>query len=513
MSQTRQTHYTQPVWFPQASQLALLTNVTGSLNQLALYDVPSHQLRVVTHGEEQISGIHPSPSGDSMVYIASHNGHEKLQMYLYTISTKEHRALTNNPLAMHRGASWSPDGRYIVYSANSTHENEFHIFELDTLTHNIIPVIVEDGCWDSLGYSPSGRYIVVRKRKGFHNHDMYIWDRFSRILHPILVEETVHFECKMAYWSPDESVIYAISNWNVDLMRVIAVHLSSGYVHTVYEASHDVDQWAMTKDCTRALVCENINGAHTVHVLERQESGYMVTASKEMGGYVRSLSWSSDDQHVALSYDSPQYFTHIRIFDAQLNTIARIPQQEDKVFAPTAPQPQPFSFESFDGMTINGLSYTPQGSGPFPVIVHLHGGPEDQHRYQYSAWIHRLIEEGYAVVAPNIRGSIGFGKKFMASDDREKRFDAIADLNSLHAWIVKQTEYDEHRCVLSGGSYGAFLTLAGLVWQPALWQAGICRVGMYDLNHFFAHTAPWRKELRAVEYGHPDTDTELLRVL
>lgn len=513
MVSPRQTHYTQPVWFPHELKLALLTNVTGSLDQLALYDMQSRQLRVVTHGEEQIATIHPSPSGESILYIASHDGHEKMQIYLYTVATKEHRALTNNPLAVHRGISWSPDGRYIVYSANSTHESDFHIFELDVLTHNITPVIVEDGCWDSLGYSPTGRYIVVRKRKSFHNHELHIWDRQTRTLHPIIVEDDMQVECKMPYWSPDESVLYMITNWNVDVMRIVAMHLSSGYIHTVYEAEHDVDQWAMSRDAMHFVACENSNGAHTIRLLSRDENGYGIKATQEMKGYVRSLSWSSDDQFIALSYDAPQYFTHIALFNRSLETVARIPQQEEKVFVPQAPEPRPFSYTSFDGLEISGSSYLPQGDGPFPVVVHLHGGPEDQHRYQYSAWIHRLVEEGYAVVAPNIRGSIGFGKKFMAADDREKRFNAIADVASLHSWITQQKEFNPMKCVLSGGSYGAYLTLACLVWQPELWQAGICRVGMYDLNHFFEHTASWRKELRAAEYGHPETESELLRTL
>lgn len=514
MSSLRQIHYTQPTWLAHERTVALLTNATGSLDQLALYSTATKQVRVITHGEEQISSIHPSPQGEYILYTASHDGHEKMQLYVYTIATKEHRALTANPLAVHRGVSWSPDGRSVVYSANSTHEGDFHIFELDLLTHNITPVIVEDGCWDALGYSPSGRYIVVRKRKGFHDHELSIWDRQTRILHPVLAEDHEQFECKLPFWTPDESTMYVLTNWNAEYMRIVAIHLSSGYVQTVCDAGHDIDQWAMTHDALHAIGAENINGRHQLHAFERTESGWTKTKTQDSGGYLRSLAWSSDDMYMVAAYDAPQYSTHCIVMDSTLQHVAQIPQQEEKIVYPDAPLPKSFSFTAFDGLRISGWYYLPeQRAAPVPVVVHLHGGPEDQHRYQYSAWIHKLTQAGYAVVAPNMRGSIGFGKTFMAADDKEKRFNAIAELRDVHAWISEQPELNERACALSGGSYGGYLALAGLVWQPELWQAGVCRVGMYDLNHFFEHTAPWRKYLRAVEYGHPDTDQELLAAL
>lgn len=515
MSHPRQVHYVNASWLRNQRTLALLTNVSGSLDQLALYDVLSKQLRIITHGEESIKTIHPSPDGASILYTASRDGHEKMQMYLYTIDTREHRALTANALAAHRGVAWSPDGRYIVYSANSTHESDFHIFELDTLTHEITPIVIEEGCWDSLGYSPSGRYIVVRKRKSFHDHELCIWDRHTRSLHMVLSQVDDVMECKLPYWSPDESVLFVLSNRNVDCMRVLAIHLSSGHIQTVHESEHDIDMWAMTSDGERIVVAENINGRHVLRVVERSESGWILGITRDIQGYVSGFAWSSDDQVLAVEYQSPHHFPHILIVDRDLQLLTRIPQQEDKVLELLAPIPKEFSFTTSDNQTIHGWYYLPQNeeAKPFPVVVHLHGGPEDQYRFEYNQWIHKLVDEGYAVVAPNMRGSIGYGKRFMSADNKEKRFDAIAELQDLHAWITQQPMFNEKKAALTGGSYGAYLALAGLVWHPGLWQVGICRVGMYDLLHFLEHTAPWRKYLRAFEYGHPDTEQELLQAL
>ena len=140
-------------------------------------------------------------------------------------------------------------------------------------------------------------------------------------------------------------------------------------------------------------------------------------------------------------------------------------------------EPELHRVASFDGEAIPVFLFMPEGDGPFPVVVTVHGGPESQWQPWYSsgfgALTQYLVGRGYAVAAPNVRGSSGYGKRFEHLDDVEKRLDSVEDLASLHAWLSARPEIDGSRAVVYGGSYGGYMVLASLAFQPELWAAGI----------------------------------------
>ena len=157
--------------------------------------------------------------------------------------------------------------------------------------------------------------------------------------------------------------------------------------------------------------------------------------------------------------------------------------------------------------------WEPGGDGPFPVVVTVHGGPESQYQPaflpSFTPLTQHLVSRGYAVAAPNVRGSTGYGKRFEHLDDVEKRLDSVEDLASLHAWLSARLEIDGSRAVVYGRSYGGYMVLAALAFQPELWAAGIEFVGISNLRTFLENTSVWRRAAREREYG-PLSDPELL---
>ena len=168
-------------------------------------------------------------------------------------------------------------------------------------------------------------------------------------------------------------------------------------------------------------------------------------------------------------------------------------------------EPELHRVESFDGEPVPVFLFLPEGEGPFPVVVTVHGGPESQWRPWYSsgfgALTQYLVARGYAVAAPNVRGSSGYGKRFEHLDDVEKRLDSVADLAALHAWLSARPEIDGSRAVVYGRSYGGYMVLAALAFQPELWAAGIEFVGISNLRTFLENTSVWRRAAREREYG------------
>jgi dipeptidyl aminopeptidase/acylaminoacyl peptidase len=164
--------------------------------------------------------------------------------------------------------------------------------------------------------------------------------------------------------------------------------------------------------------------------------------------------------------------------------------------------PQRFSYKSFDGLDVPAYVYLPRNARKAPVVISIHGGPESQFRPSFSGltqyWVNEL---GLAVIAPNVRGSTGYGKTYVALDNGMKREDAVRDIGALLDWIAKQPELDASRVAVHGGSYGGYMVLASLVHFGDRLRAGVDVVGIANWISFFEKTSAYRVDLRRVEYG------------
>ena len=141
-----------------------------------------------------------------------------------------------------------------------------------------------------------------------------------------------------------------------------------------------------------------------------------------------------------------------------------------------------------------------------PALVIVHGGPESQYAAHWRADVQWLVRRGWTVVAPNVRGSTGYGRAWRIADDRERRMDAVADLKAVRDWLAARPGIDAARLVVYGQSYGGFMALAAITEHPEDWRAAAEFYGIADFRTLLDTTGPWRRALRAVEYGDPDTE-------
>lgn len=168
---------------------------------------------------------------------------------------------------------------------------------------------------------------------------------------------------------------------------------------------------------------------------------------------------------------------------------------------------------SRDGLRISGWLYRPGRPGPWPTMIHLHGGPEAQERPVYNSLFQSLVAAGVAVFAPNVRGSSGFGRSFSTADDVSGRYAAIDDVAACVDHLISTGTAAGHQIGVMGRSYGGYLTLAALVWHPELFAVGVDVCGMSDLVTFYRDTERWIAAAAVSKYGHPERDAELLRDL
>lgn len=177
--------------------------------------------------------------------------------------------------------------------------------------------------------------------------------------------------------------------------------------------------------------------------------------------------------------------------------------------------PELVRYPTFDDREIPAWFFRPEGAGdkPLPAVVIVHGGPESQYRPYFNFLIHYLVHNGYAVLAPNVRGSTGYGKAYSHLDDVEKRMDSVADLAHAAQWLQAQPEIDGERIAVYGGSYGGFMVLSALTTYPGLWAAGVDIVGISNFVTFLENTSDYRRGHREAEYGSLAEDREFLETI
>jgi protease II len=250
-----------------------------------------------------------------------------------------------------------------------------------------------------------------------------------------------------------------------------------------------------------------------------------VIAHGDSRSFGRGWTISRDGEFMALTITNAN--TPRNIYMMRLSTRTRDPVQAWPLLSEslTPPSLQKAKFvseklhfyKSFDGLKVPYFLYIPKGKMPkggWPAIIKLHGGPESQSRPAFSPLTQFLLGAGFAIAEPNIRGSRGYGKKYLNMDNQHKRMDAIKDIKYLALHLKKKSHFiNGKRLVVMGGSYGGYATLMAVVNFPKLWKAGVDVVGMSNLVTFLQSTSKWRRKLREPEYGSLKKQRKMLERL
>ena len=235
--------------------------------------------------------------------------------------------------------------------------------------------------------------------------------------------------------------------------------------------------------------------------LVKLPSDYGILSSGDFRTWNSSFDYNRDKMKIILTYSAPDKITSL--YEIDLNTkqciVLEISDNEKEFNFGTFVLSK---FESFDGLEVPYFMMKPNGDGPFPTIFVIHGGPEGQSRSGFSNRLQLLYSMGYMIIIPNIRGSNGYGRKYLALDDIELRLDSIKDINELAQHVKMNNDYvDGNKLIIYGGSYGGFAVLSAMVEYPNTFQIGIDIVGISNFVTFLENTADWRRRLREVEYG------------
>lgn len=295
------------------------------------------------------------------------------------------------------------------------------------------------------------------------------------------------------------------------LLEVSATPEGVSYHVVAERPGHDLDEFAVSDDLSTVALLWNIDGRSELQIL-RYVDGTLDEPIPLPGPVASQLSISAGGSLVAMTVEGPAFPPTVELVDPRTGQWERIDREPSH--GPHAGAPSLERITAGDGLEFTAWLYCPPpGVTPMGALIYLHGGPEGQSRPGHSEFFPPLLEAGIVVLAPNVRGSGGFGRRFMHADDRELRFGAIDDVADCVHFLVDRGLSRRGRIACSGWSYGGYLTQAALAFHPDLFAAGISICGMSDLNSFYRNTEPWIAAAAYPKYGHPVGDRDLLERL
>lgn len=506
---------TGPSFAPDGRAVSFLSGTTGvaQLWQVAAGGGWPTQLSFFA---EPVRGGYYCPVRYEIVFSMDTGGNERTQLYrLHGLDGGGNHSLgegwlitdlTRQPQAVHAFGGWSRAGAAIAYSANRDDPSRFDIY-VQKVTEEQARLVQKGpgGYYQAAGWSPDDRLLLVSRPESNFNQDLYVLDVASGQARHLTPHEG-NAQYHSPSWSSDGKGIYCASTaGGRDMPGLTRIDTATGKLTYVETPASEVEEVVASPRGRWLAWLLNVGGKSELR-LRDLGSGTTVSAPGLPLGVVTQLEFAPDDSQLAFVFDGPRYNPDVWLWD--LRTPGTAPRQLTHASRAGIPfatfvEPELIHYKSFDGLEIPAWFYRParQGDRLPPVLVYVHGGPESQTRPTFSAIFQYFLAQGYAILAPNVRGSSGYGTRYMNLDNTTKRMDSVADLAHAVAWLRQSQRGDPKRVAVYGGSYGGFMVLAAVTHYPDLWAAGIDVVGIANFVTFMEKTGAYRRAHREAEYG------------
>jgi dipeptidyl aminopeptidase/acylaminoacyl peptidase len=494
-----------PVYAPEGNKLRFIADYSG-VPQVWELDRGEGWPAQVSFTQDRITLIKYVYGTSNVIIGMDMKGNEQQQLYLLKKDSKL-IDLTNSPEHIHRYGGSSPDGKWIAWSSNRRHPAYFDLYIQNLETTKVRQVYSDNGLFTSLKWAPDGKSLLIEKTNTPLDNDLGILDLSTGRVNWITIHSG-EASFKHVHFNKDGTQLYFLTNKEGEFFGLALFNLRTKHFDWMERGEWDFENLEMNNDKDKLAFTINEGGISKGIILDLNTS-YLYTWKTPLG-VISKLKFSPDNQKLAYEFNGPAYPPDIWELDLKtvqaerLTYVSRSPVLKDKLI-----EPEIITYRSFDNLQIPAFYYEPKDTNKkLPVVLYIHGGPESQSRAVYNTIQQYLLNDGYAVCVPNIRGSTGYGKAYTHLDDVQKRMDAVKDLVYLVEWLKINRNIDFEKIAIMGGSYGGFMVLAAISHYPKLWSAAIDIVGMSSIRNFIQTTSPWRKRQREAEYGTIEEDGE-----
>jgi dipeptidyl aminopeptidase/acylaminoacyl peptidase len=494
-------------WHPTKREILISTRF-GDSPQIHEVRFPLGARRQLTFFPERVGGSSwPRRSADYIVFTRDKGGDEFGQIYRLDVATGAISLLSPGGRSQNSLGPWSHQGDRMAFGSTRRNGADRDIYVMDPKDAASARMLLEvkGGGWGPADWSPDDKKLAVFEYLSVNESYIWLVDVATGEKTLATPKGTEQVAYGGARFSSDGRGLYVTTDRESEFQRLAHLDLATGK-HS-YLTSHipwDVDSFALSPDGRTIAFVTNEEGLSVLHLLDTA-TGKEQPAPKLPTGLVFNLEWHNNSRDLGLGLSSARSPADVYSIDVTTGNLERWTESETGgLNAASFSEAELVRWKSFDGKTISGFLYkpNPRFTGPRPVIVNIHGGPEGQSQPGFQGRANFFYEElGVAVIYPNVRGSTGFGKSFVKLDNGVLREDSVKDIGALLDWIPTRKDLDASRVMVTGGSYGGYMTLAVATHYDAKIRCSLDVVGISNFVTFLQNTESYRRDLRRVEYG------------
>ncbi|KEY19818.1 S9 family peptidase [Kaistella antarctica] len=492
---------------PNGKELIMVTRF-ASTNQLHHLTQPLGNRKQITFFDEPVNSADFEPTeGKYLVYSKDIGGNEFGQLFKLDLNSMESTLLTDGGRSQNGGMRWKKDGSGFYFSSTKRNGGDRDIYFMNPLKPNETKLILEvkGGGWGISDISEDGKKLIIGEYVSANESHLYLFDTETKKLEPITDRNEKQIVQSSAKFAKNSDEIWYVTDRDNEFKRLALMNLKTKKInYFTTEIPWEVSGLSLSKDKSKIAFEINESGLNKLYLMDTSTKKYSEIKGLAVG-LINGTAFTKDGKSLFFAQSTYDSSSDIYKLDLATNKIERWTDSEQGEM-PKADMSKPKLIEwtSFDKMKISGFYYpvSKKFTGKRPVLINIHGGPEGQSMASSLGSNNYYTNEmGVALIYPNVRGSSGFGKTYIASDNGFNRMNSVKDIDSLLDWIAKQPELDKDRIMIMGGSYGGFMTLATAYEYADRIRCSVDVVGISDFNTFLKNTEEYRRDLRRAEYG------------
>jgi len=496
---------------PDGKRIAFLTDITGIHQVWCREFHHSGWAEQLTFFDERVSFVKYSPREELLIFGMDKGGDERTQLYLLSSDASIIINLSESPSVIHKFGSWSNDGKYICFSNNEREEAYFDVYIQNIKTGAKRRVLTRNASNFAHQWSPQDDALIIEELINSFDQNLYLLNLTTGEIELLTPHSDEYVVYKNPRFDSSGRGIYFLTDMNREFLNLAYLDLATKRWHYLTDENWDIVEFELSPDSRKLAMVVNQEGYSKLKLFYPQTN--KIEEINHLPGIITELEFSKDANDLLYTFHSPTFNPDIWVLNLtsghkeQITFSSRAGLIQESFLSPEL-----ICYPTFDGREIPAFLYISPYTGEKkkPAIIHIHGGPESQELPGFYAFYQLLLHEGYAILAPNVRGSTGYGKDYMHLDDVYKREDSVKDIYYAFKYLSSHPQIDGTRIGVMGASYGGYMTLASITLYPDLWKAAIEIVGIANFNTFLRNTGSYRRKWRIAEYGDPQRDYEFL---
>ena len=490
-------------------EIVFLSSMSGSPQIWKIPSAGGWPIQLTAFGDP-VTAMTPSPNGDWIAYLLAPGGGLNAQVYVMKSDGSQVKQITKGGKTNNFLGIWSKDGSMLSFGSNEQNDTgvDFFIYDVKKASYNL--TVKNKGTGGIIDFSADNKKVLITRLASRGSNDLYLYDLNTKN-EQLLTKHEGPGTFFGTLTKTDN--VYIGSNKNRDFLA-FGIFKNEDIAILSEKKNAELNNFELNHAESDAILIWNEGGRSkmTFYDLKERKESAQITLPVEL---ISNLSFSSDDKTIIFTGSGSNEPSNIWMYSLTSKQFKKItdsphPGVNLKMFA----TPELVTFKSFDGLELSGWLYKPlQGNAPFPTVISYHGGPEGQSVPSLNSTAQALLKEGIAFFLPNVRGSTGFGKKFLNLDNGPLRVNGVKDIKACTDYLINSRTSKKDAIGIMGGSYGGYMVMAGVTEYPDMFAAGANLFGVVNFETFFKNTEPWMASISTVEYGDPATQAEMLKQL